>query len=61
MSNSQFAVAQTQIDYKADTYTSSLTIINPDPLNNFQGTFWIENLMLKQNWHNRPTQEERLS
>ncbi|XP_054262199.1 mitochondrial import receptor subunit TOM40 homolog 1 [Macrosteles quadrilineatus] len=39
MSNSQFAVAQTQIDYKADTFTSSLSIINPDPLNNFQGVF----------------------
>jgi len=39
MANKQFQVAQLQADYKAETYTSSLAVINPDLLNNFQGVF----------------------
>uniref|UniRef100_A0A1B6M124 Uncharacterized protein n=1 Tax=Graphocephala atropunctata TaxID=36148 RepID=A0A1B6M124_9HEMI len=39
MANNQFSVAQMQADYKADNYTSSITVINPDVLNNFQGVY----------------------
>jgi len=39
MAKGQFSVAQMQADYKADAYTSSITVINPDLLNNCQGVF----------------------